>query len=114
MFYTKAGEKDFPVQHFIRELVKILYFKTKKPGKERKFLEEIFLLSFGGKVCFVSCLISGDCSVVGSAKGLPILKNSVFLSNYTYLYLVCFTMRQEMESNPVQSLATVVPCSEVY
>lgn len=61
----------------------ILYFKTKKPFKERKFLEELFLLKFGERVCFVSCLISGDCSVVDSAKGLPILKISVFLSTYT-------------------------------
>lgn len=29
MFYTKVGEKDFCVQHFIRGLVMILYFKTK-------------------------------------------------------------------------------------
>lgn len=56
----------------------ILYFKAKKPGKERKFLEAIFLLRFRGRVCFVCCLISGDCSVVGNAKGLPILKKICF------------------------------------
>lgn len=34
------GRTDFRVQHFIGGLIKILYFKTKKTGKVRKFLVE--------------------------------------------------------------------------
>lgn len=62
----------------------------------------------------MSCFISGVCLVVGSAKWLSVLKNSVCLFNYGYLYSERFAMRHEMESNPVSSLSTVVVRSVVY
>lgn len=49
-YFIQRLKKELPVQHFIRGLVTILCFKTKKPGRERKFLEEIFLLRLAGKI----------------------------------------------------------------